>query len=923
MATSKFYRYFQAAGSPLITANIWLVPQANSYPAGALALTPHGTRNGIYYRDNVPDGEYKVYIDPAGGSSPTLYEEKLWIGEQRITGLAEHFDPAESYKIKPTGLKRMTKTVLSLTSPTPDFIGQPGEGLDGKRYVAISLSGTMWHQLSTISDGLNYDSNQAIKIDTDEVTITIGTNKIKLKDLGITNGKIADSQITIQKLAQSLIDYINAAGGGTITNNPDNITLDVNGSQQIKIKDDYKAKIDESARNKGWFLDSVSGSDSNDGKTTLTPFASFAKLETIVKPGDKILLKRGSVFQEEFRMTDTAKWKDVEIDCYGRGKQLPLIDGSKQQANGNFSKTGGYTNIYQTTFTQLLSTGSNNSYPGAWEDDVYLTEIRIGQPGITTEAQALTAVDATPGSFYTPWPFTSQNTIYYIHASDSSDITTNQKTYEMRNLDKGIYCTSLRMKISHIHIRRVGGHNGAVDATDLEADGLIITECARHASIIRGGHVKNSIAAFANPEYSGAMFHSNEVNAPGMTFENCIAIGSLDDTVPLNNGFYTHGALNSRQEVMSYHNCIAINCLWGVINSEVIHCNIQGFKVINCQGMAQLNQYNGASYTYIDETRLTINDFIFISNTTAMTSGTPNQIISTNARKNYISNGKIYVTMPRGIWMLSATTSDIELENVFFFTDQWDTVSATSLFYNYTTPNVYITLKNCIFAIFDKGTRLDSYLFWEGGSNLGSWKNISMDNCLIYNFRMGIFSNIEIKGIEDLQAAFADVTNNNISYYSRTVYPDAIVMVGTVSGTYDFVFDDFALEVNPENNVKETYTVLMEWVVASVTYYAGNVNGTYHTTLYNYGGSGGSSGTVDYANKTIHANFQVGQREDGCHVKVTIFKDNSVLSNPKFLGSPSNGDFMIAKDSPYYDLDDSNTGRQGFGKAWKRFLDEL
>lgn len=106
MATSKFLRTFRTVqGTPITAAAIWLVPQANSYPTGALALTPHATRDGQYYRDNVPDGEYKIYIDPAGGSSPTLYEEEIWIGEARITTISNHFDEADSFKLKTTGIK--------------------------------------------------------------------------------------------------------------------------------------------------------------------------------------------------------------------------------------------------------------------------------------------------------------------------------------------------------------------------------------------------------------------------------------------------------------------------------------------------------------------------------------------------------------------------------------------------------------------------------------------------------------------------------------------------------------------------------------------------------------------------------------------------------------------------------------------------
>lgn len=89
MATSRFVKFFQdASGNPVVGASIWLVPQANTYPTGAIQLTPHATKSGVYV-GVVPDGEYKVYIDPSGGSSPTLSEDRIWVGESRITSILD------------------------------------------------------------------------------------------------------------------------------------------------------------------------------------------------------------------------------------------------------------------------------------------------------------------------------------------------------------------------------------------------------------------------------------------------------------------------------------------------------------------------------------------------------------------------------------------------------------------------------------------------------------------------------------------------------------------------------------------------------------------------------------------------------------------------------------------------------------------
>jgi len=90
-ATSRFERLFtRASGLPLVGATIYLVPQANTYPTGALPLTPVTGKPGVYGRDAVPDGEYKVYIDQ--GTGVVLHQERLYIGEQRLTAIANRFN---------------------------------------------------------------------------------------------------------------------------------------------------------------------------------------------------------------------------------------------------------------------------------------------------------------------------------------------------------------------------------------------------------------------------------------------------------------------------------------------------------------------------------------------------------------------------------------------------------------------------------------------------------------------------------------------------------------------------------------------------------------------------------------------------------------------------------------------------------------
>lgn len=53
---------------------------------------------------------------------------------------------------------------------------------------------------------------------------------------------IANGAVTVPTLSQAVQDLISAGGSGTITNNPDDVTLETNGNNQIQIKEPYKIR---------------------------------------------------------------------------------------------------------------------------------------------------------------------------------------------------------------------------------------------------------------------------------------------------------------------------------------------------------------------------------------------------------------------------------------------------------------------------------------------------------------------------------------------------------------------------------------------------------------------------------------------------------------------------------------------------------
>ncbi len=87
MATSKFEKQFtDNTGNALLGATVEIIPQANTYPTGAIQLLEHPTRRGWYYKDAVPLNGYKIYVNGA------LYTQHIFHSEMILYYIAALFD---------------------------------------------------------------------------------------------------------------------------------------------------------------------------------------------------------------------------------------------------------------------------------------------------------------------------------------------------------------------------------------------------------------------------------------------------------------------------------------------------------------------------------------------------------------------------------------------------------------------------------------------------------------------------------------------------------------------------------------------------------------------------------------------------------------------------------------------------------------
>ncbi len=241
MATSKFLRLFLTnAGEPLLGATIYLVPQVNTYPTGAILLTAHPTRSGIYEADGIAHGEYKIYI---GSGTPALYTEHIWVGENFITIIADKFDVATG-QLTTAGIKDGAVTASKI-----------GSGQVTSTHVAAGNINTAHLSNSAVTE--EKIANNAVttnKIADGSITATkydvgsVGANT--LNENSVTETKIATGAVTATKIANNAVTsdkIINAAvtdlkiANGAVTE----LKLGTDSVSTSKIVDDAvtKAKL--------------------------------------------------------------------------------------------------------------------------------------------------------------------------------------------------------------------------------------------------------------------------------------------------------------------------------------------------------------------------------------------------------------------------------------------------------------------------------------------------------------------------------------------------------------------------------------------------------------------------------------------------------------------------------------------------------
>lgn len=222
----------------------------------------------------------------------------------------------------------------------------------------------------------------------------------------------------------------------------------------------------------GWYVDSVSGDDDNDGRSYLRPFQTLEHLQDQdIASGDFIHLARDSVFREE--LIDLPQ--GVTIRQYGQGASRPVIDGRDIAVNANFVAVGGGTpNVYSISWVHTFDADGGESEHRVWEEDEMLFR-----------AADLADCNSTPGSFWADTPTDGGPDTIYVHPTGSGNAITNGLEYA---ITARRFCVDLRAHENHATIRDLELIGNSHASGPLSYDG------AAYDCIARDGRVHSVFA---------------------------------------------------------------------------------------------------------------------------------------------------------------------------------------------------------------------------------------------------------------------------------------------------------------------------------------------------------------------------------------------------------------------------------------------
>ena len=339
-----------------------------------------------------------------------------------------------------------------------------------------------------------------------------------------------------------------------------------------------------------FYIDSVNGSDANDGAATDSAKQTISSIT--LSDGLRIALARGSYWREQFG-TDLDPTVNIRVEAYGTGP-LPTLDGADVASSGGWSVNGTHSEVFERTWTHVAAAGQ---YVSLWEDGERLRWVAD-----------LTTCAATPGSFYVPLTTGAGSSLVQYHPTGTTDPGTNGFVVEISTRNYGIvagYNTS-GWRIEDIAARRSLSNNGSIVAYGPSS---VIRRClaedgTKHNLFIGEDCLAQDCIAWKcdwadRTNSSSFVGYTNDGRGHSATFQRCVSVMELDKiTAALAGakgiqGFLAHtqGASTKWDEI-NIDDCSSYGCTLGASAGDCEQLNINRFKATEADRAASSSAVN-------------------------------------------------------------------------------------------------------------------------------------------------------------------------------------------------------------------------------------------------------------------------------------------------------------------------------------------
>lgn len=143
----------------------------------------------------------------------------------------------------------------------------------------------------------------------------------------------------------------------------------------------WMASEPASAAGTTYYINNVSGSNTNSGTSELTAWADFTNVNSLtLQPGDRVLLVRGGVWNQELRITGVgtnANW--IEIGSYGTGDRPRIVGDAQTTDRAVRLNNTDYVRIRNLEISRvpmgIVAFFTSNGHRGLRIEDCYFHEI--------------------------------------------------------------------------------------------------------------------------------------------------------------------------------------------------------------------------------------------------------------------------------------------------------------------------------------------------------------------------------------------------------------------------------------------------------------------------------------------------------------------------------------------------------------------